>query len=500
MPSLLSLGGPRTSRASTACRRSSRAMAAEPMMSGGRSKDRTPSFPSSLLRGGDQRRSSATRWARSWKECGRLASDVWWQSAFPRSKVAVLGSRSIWSAGSSGSLTRTLHGWKSWLFPASSIGRLFDLLSSRMGPRPDASEVRPGGRISLMDPITSHAPTWRRPFAIPLGLYSDRYGRKLPLLAATTVLPFAALVFAVTRETLWLLLAALVAGVSEGGILAAWNAMIADQTTAEQRNAAFALSFILGSVAGGVGFAVPILFPFLQAQTGLDSQAIHVGTLVVTDAFAFLIPVALVILLRGYRETLRPREARPKGMDWRPLLKFSGLNGLIGLGAGFFIPLVPTWLRLRFGVPDTWSGPVLALAGITIGLSAVASTALAKRYGPVRAIVMATGAATAFLFSLAFLIDPIAAAGFYIVRAALMNMPSPIMDSFLIGIVEPEQRGLASAVNSIIWRLPNSITTVFGGILMQEGHYDLPILLATAFYAAFVAGFYASFRKVAPKT
>src|SRR5213082_3121179 len=45
-------------------------------------------------------------------------------------------------------------------------------------------------------------------FAIPLGLYSDRYGRKLPLLAATTVLPFAALVFAVTRETLWLLLAA----------------------------------------------------------------------------------------------------------------------------------------------------------------------------------------------------------------------------------------------------------------------------------------------------
>src|SRR5436309_2386136 len=213
-------------------------------------------------------------------------------------------------------------------------------------------------------------------FAIPLGIYSDRYGRKLPLLAATTVLPFAALVFAVTRETLWLLLAALVAGVSEGGILAAWNAMIADQTTAEQRNAAFALSFILGSVAGGVGFALPILFPFLQA----------------------------------------------------------------------------------------------------------------------------TGAATAFLFSLAFLIDPIAAAGFYIVRAALMNMSSPIMDSFLMGIVEPEQRGLASAVNSIIWRLPNSITTVFGGILMQEGHYDLPIFLATAFYAAFVAGFFATFRKVAPKT
>src|SRR5207237_2280875 len=146
--------------------------------------------------------------------------------------------------------------------------------------------------------------------------------------------------------------------------------------------------------------------------------------LVVTDAFAFLIPVALVILLRGYRETLRPREARPKGMDWRPLLKFSGLNGLIGLGAGFFIPLVPTWLRLRFGVPDTWSGPVLALAGITIGLSAVASTALAKRYGPVRAIVLATGAAKAFIFSLYFLIDTLIAVVFLLVVVALLNISS----------------------------------------------------------------------------
>ena len=125
---------------------------------------------------------------------------------------------------------------------------------------------------------------------------------------------------------------------------------------------------------------------------------------------------------------------------------------------------------------------------------------MARRYGPVRAIVMATGTSTAFLLSLAFVTSPVVAAGFYLVRAALMNMSAPIADSFLMGIVPPEQRGLASAVNSIIWRLPNSITTVFGGILMQAGNYDLPIFLATAFYAAFVSGFYAVFRNVKPTT
>ncbi len=79
-----------------------------------------------------------------------------------------------------------------------------------------------------------------------------------------------------------------------------------------------------------------------------------------------------------------------------------------------------------------------------------------------------------------------------------MNMSAPIGDSFLMGIVAPEQRGLASAVNSIIWRLPNSVTTVLGGILMAAGYLDLPIFLATAFYLASIASFYAVFRNVRP--
>ena len=37
-----------------------------------------------------------------------------------------------------------------------------------------------------------------------------------------------------------------------------------------------------------------------------------------TDGSAFLIPIALVLLLRGDRETMRPREAWSKGMDWKP--------------------------------------------------------------------------------------------------------------------------------------------------------------------------------------
>src|SRR5438552_18318770 len=216
--------------------------------------------------------------------------------------------------------------------------------------------------------------------AAPLGIYSDRRGRKGLLLIGSAILPPSILVFAVTTDVRWMVLAALVAGVGEGAFLSTWNAIIADQTTVEQRNAAFSLSFILNDVAGGAGFALPLAFPALQAATGIDSHTIHIGALVVTDAFGFLMPIAFYLLLRGYRESVRPREARPKTMDWRPLLKFSGINGLIGLGAGFFIPPVATSMLLKFAVQDTWSGPLPPLANVTIGIPAVRSTPPARRY------------------------------------------------------------------------------------------------------------------------
>src|SRR2546427_11516251 len=82
--------------------------------------------------------------------------------------------------------------------------------------------------------------------AVPLGIYSDRRGRKAPLLVASAVLPPTVLVFAFTTELQWLVLAAIVAGIAQGGVLPTWNAIIAGPTTPGQPEAAVRLSFLLG--------------------------------------------------------------------------------------------------------------------------------------------------------------------------------------------------------------------------------------------------------------
>src|SRR5207249_7090785 len=64
-------------------------------------------------------------------------------------------------------------------------------------------------------------------------------------------------------------------------------------------------------------------------------------------------PVWLFRILKGYKETPSPKKLI-RGKNFPTLLKFSGINSLIGLGAGFIIPLIPTWLFLKFGTPDTF--------------------------------------------------------------------------------------------------------------------------------------------------
>ncbi|HZY93248.1 MAG TPA: MFS transporter [Candidatus Bathyarchaeia archaeon] len=337
--------------------------------------------------------------------------------------------------------------------------------------------------------------------AIPLGIISDRKGRKWPLILGSLGVGPSMIVFALTTELSYLLLSAVLLGLAEAASLATWNAIIADQTNLHNRDRAFSLSFIVGNLFTGIGLAIPYAFPTLQRMLSIDSATIYRDFMIFFSLLSLMTPAAFFVLLRGYAEVNRSIGPKQKsGRDMRLLAKFSGFNGLIGLGAGFIIPLIPTWLLLKFAVTPQYSGPLLAVSNITIAFSSIGSARIAKVYGPVRSIVLTTGASTIFMLSLAYVPDPLLAAGLYIIRAGLMNMAGPLLDSYLMGIISAEQRGLASAINSIVWRLPNSISTVVGGILLDQGRFDVPFLLATGFYVTAISLFYWNFRNIRPRT
>jgi predicted MFS family arabinose efflux permease len=220
---------------------------------------------------------------------------------------------------------------------------------------------------------------------------------------------------------------------------------------------------------------------------------LHRETLLILGLASFISPLMFYILLRNHRETHNP-ERRWSGLTNKgTLVKLGFVASTIGFGAGFIIPLVGAWFYYRFNVSDSYSGPILAFSNILIGFSAYASPRLATKFGQMRAIILVTGSSMLFMLSMAFIPIFELAAGVYIVRSALMNMAGPLMDSFSMSIFPAEQRGLVSALSNITFRLPNSLSTYFGGLILGLGLLQLPFFIASIFYIIGLAAFYIFF-------
>lgn len=339
---------------------------------------------------------------------------------------------------------------------------------------------------------------------IPMAILSDRRGRKWFVIAGGALFPPAIIAFALSRSVEVLYLAATLGGLAEAMLLASWNAIVADQTNLSNRDAAFSLSFVTGTAAFSMGGALPLAFPSIEAIAQIDSASLHSTVLLLLGLVNFATPLIFWRLLRGYKE------AAQGGLKFGGIgrtLKFSFFNSIIGLGAGLIIPLLATWLYLKFGVQDTYSGPFLALSGLTIAFAAVASPRVSRRIGLFPAILATAGSSTIFMFSLAFVPNVYVAGGIYLIRAGLMNMNAPLMDSYLMGITQPNRRGLASMLNAVIWRIPNSASTIIGGFLLAGrlgtpipglSNYDVPWVAAAGLYVVGIILLYVGFRTVKP--
>src|SRR6266540_59478 len=116
--------------------------------------------------------------------------------------------------------------------------------------------------------------------SIPLGIRSDRRGRKRILLIGSSVVPVPMIIMALTVDVPLLIVAALLFGISESAFLSTWNAMMADQTDVSNRDATFSLSFIVSTGAFAFGFLLPLFLPSVETLTGLSSSVVHRDLLV----------------------------------------------------------------------------------------------------------------------------------------------------------------------------------------------------------------------------
>jgi len=336
--------------------------------------------------------------------------------------------------------------------------------------------------------------------SIPLGLAADRYGRKKTLIIGNLVSGVTLVIFAFTTNPAVLLMAAVLEGVSEAAFSASSGAWLAEKCDSAKRNSVFSFSGFAQSLSFGIGsLAIPgiAIFEFI----GFSNRISH-GLLYAT--FAILCLLSTLILIRipeSYKAKKRvdplsdTDSAHRNKQSMRIIAKYVISSAIIAVGAGMVVPLMTAWLHLRYGIPDTISGPILGIVSIVIAVATLAGPPLAKRFGLVKAIVLTQAASTIFMFATPLSSSYIIASSTYTVRAFLMNMASPLSQSMIMGLVEERDRGMASGINTALWRLPNALSTFIGAYLMSVGLLAAPFFIASILYTISIALFWFYFRK-----
>jgi MFS family permease len=332
--------------------------------------------------------------------------------------------------------------------------------------------------------------------SIFLGIAADMYGRKKMLVAGNVLASVILAVFALTTNSVLLLVAAIFEGISEAAVLASSSALLADKADNAKRNSVFSLYGFAQGIAFGVGsMAIPIIVVF--ELFGFTSKQSHVLLYVVMAIFS-LVSTFIILKVDESKRLRKPgiglRELLPRKSKVA-LLKYVLTGAIIAFGAGMVVPLMTAWFRLQYGISDAMSGPILGISSILIGVATLAAPPLAKRLGLVKAIVVTQAASTVFMFATPLSPDYASASFVYSLRALLMNMASPLQQSMIMGLVAEDERGAASGLSGALWRLPNALSTFIGAWLMGIGLLAEPFFIAGLFYIISIMLFWCYFGK-----
>ncbi|MEO6026714.1 MAG: MFS transporter [Candidatus Binatia bacterium] len=328
---------------------------------------------------------------------------------------------------------------------------------------------------------------------------SDRLGRRrtLVLLALATALGGIALAFLhdpfVLAVTAFLGMANGM-GRDRGAALVIEQAILPATTDDAGRTQAFAWYNVLqdaGHALGSLAAALPVA---LAATTSLDAPA--------ALRIAVLTYAGLAFATVGLYARLSPAVERAPGPSLRVspatrtvLVKLSALFALDALGGGFLTTaLLSYFFATHFGASAATIGGLFFLARVANALSHFGAAWLARRIGLVNTMVFTHIPSSLLLVTVAIAPSFWVAAVLFVLREGLVEMDVPTRQSYVMAVVRPDERTVASGVTSLVRLGAWAVAPAFAGLFMASGSFAAPLIAGAAMKISYDLLLWSAFR------
>ena len=132
------------------------------------------------------------------------------------------------------------------------------------------------------------------------------------------------------------------------------------------------------------------------------------------------------------------------------VLRLSGLFGLDSFGGALVSQsLVAYWFTPRFGAPPELLGVIFLVANVLAGLSALIAAPIAAWIGLIRTMVLTHVPSNVLLIAIPLMPSLPLAAIVLFARFSISQMDIPARQSYIVAIVDPDERSAAAGVTGI---------------------------------------------------
>jgi len=339
------------------------------------------------------------------------------------------------------------------------------------------------------------------------GPLSVRYGRRALLVGNALLMGLAALVFAAT-DHIWLLaLAAVtgtvnVSGAERGAFITVEQAALPQTAPDHRRTDVFAAASTVGSIAAALGALAAGLPGVLERELGLatvDAVRLmllaYAGLALVSVGTTLRLTPAIEVTPEAVRTTNRLGISSSGGR----IARLSALGFVDSFGSGFILQsFIAYWFYTTHGLTFEKLGGLFAVAALLEAASFWTAVWLSKRIGLVNTMVFTHIPANLLLMALPFMPSAELAVLAHLLRTALSQMDVPTRQSYMMAVVQPEERVSAASLERMARGAGMTVSPMIAGAVLQAAAAAVPFVLGGGIKAAYDVAMWFAFRNLKP--
>jgi MFS family permease len=331
---------------------------------------------------------------------------------------------------------------------------------------------------------------------------ADRIGHRRSLLALSLMSFAGALVFAATTHPAALAAAAFIGmingmGRDRGAALVLEQAVLPATASDAERTMVFAKYNVLQDVGHAVGALFAALPSVLERTQMLAEPSAFKFSLGIYAALSLLPCIAYVRLSSRIEQPQVARAVRVSPSSRRILWKISSLFAVDAIAGGFLTAaLLSYFFYERFGVGVESIAALFFLARIANAGSHIVAAWLAARIGLVNTMVFTHMPSSLLLVTVAFAPSFTVAALLFLLRESLVEMDVPTRQSYVMAVVGPSERTIASGVTHLVRLAGWAIAPVFAGWLMSGTSLAIPLFVGAGMKILYDVLLWRAFRGI----